>query len=114
MDLSEGTFQLTATVLPEDASYQTVKWYSSDEEVATVDENGLVTAKKAGTVTITVITDDKKLTAQCELTVRDKNSPDGYIYMDVERRPSVRDIWLNPRRFRSGRARHWQMLCRGF
>ena len=85
MDLSEGTFQLTATVLPEDASYQTVKWYSSDEEVATVDENGLVTAKKAGTVTITVITDDKKLTAQCELTVRDKNSPDGYIYMDVEK-----------------------------
>ena len=85
MYLDEGTLQLTATVLPEDASYKTVKWYSSDEEIATVDENGVVTAKKAGNTTITVITDDKSMTAQCEITVRDKENPDGYIYMDIEK-----------------------------
>lgn len=37
------TLQLTATILPENSTYKTVKWSSSDESVAIVDENGLVT-----------------------------------------------------------------------
>lgn len=44
---------LQATVLPDDAYYKTVTWSSDNEEVATVDENGNVTAVKAGTATIT-------------------------------------------------------------
>lgn len=50
-----GTVQLSATVLPVSVSHvdKTVTWASSDEGVATVDENGLVTAVGAGTVTIT-------------------------------------------------------------
>ncbi|MBB4034198.1 uncharacterized protein YjdB [Dysgonomonas hofstadii] len=39
------TLQLTATILPEEATYRTVKWTSSNESVATVDMNGLVTGK---------------------------------------------------------------------
>lgn len=72
MDLKD-TLQLQAEITPADASYQTVKWYSSDEEVAVVDANGLVTPKKAGKTTITVITDDKSLTAACEVTVENRD-----------------------------------------
>ena len=51
------TRQLTATVLPENADDKTVTWESSDETVATVDSNGLVTAQpKQGQATITVKT----------------------------------------------------------
>ena len=39
------TLQLTATVLPLDATNQLVRWESSDGEVASVDQDGLVTAK---------------------------------------------------------------------
>ena len=62
--------QLTATVLPEDATDKTVTWTSSDPAVATVDENGLVTAVAAGAATITATTNDgTNLTATCEVTV---------------------------------------------
>jgi uncharacterized protein YjdB len=40
----EDETQLTATVAPTDATIQTVTWASDDEEVATVDATGLVTA----------------------------------------------------------------------
>jgi len=39
------TLQLTAEILPENATYRTVKWTSSDETLATVDMNGVVTGK---------------------------------------------------------------------
>lgn len=48
-----GTQQATATVTPADATNKAVTWSSSAEDVATVDQNGNITAKKAGTVTIT-------------------------------------------------------------
>jgi len=39
------TVQLSASILPADATYQTVKWTSSNESLATVDKNGVVTGK---------------------------------------------------------------------
>ncbi len=71
VSLSEGmTLQLTATVLPDDATDKSVTWASSNEAVATVDENGLVTAVAAGTATITATTSDgSNLAASCEITV---------------------------------------------
>jgi uncharacterized protein YjdB len=48
------TGQITATVSPSNATNKKVNWSSDNEEVATVDENGVVTGKKGGTATITV------------------------------------------------------------
>ena len=74
VELKEGeTATLTATVNPENAN-QAIVWTSENEEVATV-ENGVVTALKAGTVTIkaTSAKDDTKF-ATCEVTVKSNKS----------------------------------------
>lgn len=49
---------LVATIIPSNATNQKVTWSSSDPDVVTVDENGTLTAKKAGRATITVTTED--------------------------------------------------------
>ena len=64
------TLTLVATVLPENATDKSVTWKSSNEAVATVDANGLVTAIGVGETTITATTTDgSNLTASCKVTV---------------------------------------------
>ena len=64
------TETLTATVKPEDATNKAVTWTSSNSTVATVDQNGVVTAVAPGTATITVTTQDGNHTDTCTVTVR--------------------------------------------
>lgn len=61
------TTTLIATVKPDNATDKTIVWSSSDSEIATVDETGMVTAIKDGTAIITVKAGEK--TASCEVIV---------------------------------------------
>ena len=76
LTLTEGeTAALTATITPDNATNKNVTWSSDDEAVATVDADGKVTAKSAGTATITVTTEDGGKTAACEVTVTAASVP---------------------------------------
>ena len=64
------TITLIANVFPTAAQNRTVTWSSSDTSVATVSSEGVVTALKVGTATITATTTDgSNLTATCKVTV---------------------------------------------
>ena len=68
--LKEGdTLQLHATVSPENAENKNVTWSSNNSEVATVNQDGLVTAVKNGVATITVMTQDMQKSAICTINV---------------------------------------------
>lgn len=62
-----GTYQVTVTLDPENATVKQYTYESSQPAVATIDETGLLTALTAGTTTVTVTVDDK--TATLELTI---------------------------------------------
>ena len=64
------TAALSATVTPTAATIKTVQWSSSNEAVATVDENGVVTAVGKGTAKITATAEDGTgIFASCTVTV---------------------------------------------
>lgn len=65
------SMQLTATIAPANASDKTIKWESSNSNIATVDQNGSVTAVSPGTVTITArVQDGSGVVATCNVTVK--------------------------------------------
>ena len=79
-----GTHQLIATILPENATNHAVAWISSDNNIATVNNNGLVTARAVGTATITVTTADGGRTATSEITVAcNIDNPEGVVIDDI-------------------------------
>ena len=92
------TFQLQASVYPSNAADQRVQWTSSDPTVASVDENGLVTALKKGTATVTAAAlDGSGVTRTCQVTV----SNTAYICTQPEQMESPHDypgsctdVWL--------------------
>ena len=81
LELTEGeTATLTASVKPDNATNKTVTWSSSNQSVATVDQNGTVTAVAEGNTTITAKAGDK--TATCTVTVKkngmNAGDPEGF------------------------------------
>ena len=76
LSMTEGeTANLTAIVMPENATNKAVAWKSGNSGVADVDASGKVTAVKAGTTDITVTTADGGKTAICKVTVTAKSVP---------------------------------------
>jgi len=70
---------LTATVLPDSAANQSLEWSSSDASIATVDENGKITAvAKTGKAKITAkAMDDSQVSASCDISVIDGGTTTG-------------------------------------
>ena len=93
-----STYQLTATAYPNDAYDKSVKWESSDNSVATVSENGLVTAVGKGTATIKATsTAVSSVSRSCTVTVINN----GIVAKDVAQLESPHnygnncsDVWL--------------------
>lgn len=71
IEAKEGSeIQLTATVAPADATNKEIAWSSSDENIATVSETGLVKIHRSGTCVITATTTDgSDLKAECMVSV---------------------------------------------
>jgi hypothetical protein len=70
LSLIEGQSEsLQVIITPDDATNKKVAWVSNDESVAMVDVNGKVTALKAGSTTIVVVTEDGAMTASCKVIV---------------------------------------------
>ncbi len=64
--------QLTATVYPETAEEKSIEWFSENPEIATVDENGVVTGVSNGTAVISCRTVIGGFKASCKVTVSTK------------------------------------------
>ena len=77
------TFQLIATIEPANATNTNIIWSSSNEEVATVNQKGLVTAKSIGETTITATTEEGNFTASATITVKMKQDISAYIETKV-------------------------------
>ena len=76
LEIKEGSsYTIKATVAPSNATNSSVKWVSSSPDVATVDDNGNVTALKAGSTTITcTAVDGSGVSASCTVTVKAKST----------------------------------------
>ncbi|MGN0396112.1 MAG: Ig-like domain-containing protein, partial [Coprococcus sp.] len=72
LSLKRGNkYTLKATVKPTNADNRAVQWKTSNKNIATVSSNGVVTAKKKGTVTITCTAKDgSKKYAKCKITIK--------------------------------------------
>ncbi|MGN0482871.1 MAG: Ig-like domain-containing protein [Lachnospiraceae bacterium] len=70
---------LIATVLPSDATNKNLKWSTDNKSVATVSENGHVTAIAKGEANITVETEDGKKAATCKVTVKEPDPTITYV-----------------------------------
>jgi len=75
------TVDLVATILPEATTNKSVTWKSTNEAIATVDDNGKVTAVAVGKATITA-TAASGISATCEITV--VATPAGEIIIDKD------------------------------
>jgi transglutaminase/protease-like cytokinesis protein 3 len=65
----DETYQIMFSITPDNATNKNVTWSSSDNNIATVDGNGLVTAIAEGTALISIETEDGKLTDEMNIVV---------------------------------------------
>ena len=100
-----NTIQLTGTVNPSNTTESTL-WTSSNTDVATVSDTGLVTAKSAGTATITFKNSSGTKLDSCTVAVYEEEeivymmgcfdvNPENYNYTSTDLVKGVENIWIN-------------------
>lgn len=62
--------QITATVMPDDATDKSIEWTSENPEIAAVSDNGTITGKSYGRTVVTATTTDGGYTAKCVVRVK--------------------------------------------
>lgn len=67
----DGTETLIATIYPDNATDKSITWASSDENVVTISQEGMLTAVDMGEAVVTVTTGDGGKTAECKVKVTD-------------------------------------------
>lgn len=67
------TAKLAANVLPEDASDKTIKWSSTNTQIASVTQDGTITANSAGTAEIIAKNNEENVEAKCKVVVKEFN-----------------------------------------
>lgn len=82
LDLGQS-YDLSETVSPSNATNKTVTWSSQNPNIATVNNNGVISTVAAGTTTITVTTDDGGFTASCNLSVKQGQDDGGKLVAGV-------------------------------
>lgn len=76
---------LKVTIRPTNSTYKKATWTSSDESIAIVDEDGMVTALKAGSTTIVADAQDSSgKKAVCYISIRDRTPATGITLMDKQ------------------------------
>ena len=76
---------LKVTIRPTNSTYKKATWTSSDESIAIVDEDGVVTALKAGSTTIVADAQDSSgKKAVCYISIRDRTPATGITLMDKQ------------------------------
>ena len=69
IDADDGTLQMIAVVSPETATLETVYWKVDNTSIATIDQDGLLTAKTNGTVTVTASSLELNSAVKNEMTI---------------------------------------------
>ncbi len=64
----DETTEFSAEIVPNNATYKNITWSTSDESIATIDENGVLTTHSTGTVMV-IATTDGGFVAEYELNV---------------------------------------------
>lgn len=64
-----GTVQLSATIVPANATNKNVTWTTNNASIVTASQTGVITAVGMGTATVTITTADGAKTATCSVTV---------------------------------------------
>ena len=80
-----NTYQITYTILPENALNQELEWKSTDEATVTVDDDGVVTAVGVGKANV-IATCESGIYTTCTITVK---APSAYDKLDANEKELV-------------------------